>query len=46
VERTNELHPYEVPCVVALPIVAANPAYRQWIIDETRPAAVDAEDDL
>jgi periplasmic divalent cation tolerance protein len=43
IERANELHPYEVPCVVALPIVAANPAYRQWIIDETRPVADDAD---
>jgi periplasmic divalent cation tolerance protein len=41
VERTNQLHPYEVPCVVALPIVAANPAYRQWILDETRQVADD-----
>jgi periplasmic divalent cation tolerance protein len=39
VERTNQLHPYEVPCVVALPIVAANPAYRQWILDETHQVA-------
>jgi periplasmic divalent cation tolerance protein len=39
VDRTNELHPYEVPCVVALPIIAANPAYRQWILDETRVVA-------
>ncbi|MDQ7904826.1 divalent-cation tolerance protein CutA [Phytohabitans sp. ZYX-F-186] len=37
INRTNELHPYEVPCVVALPITAANPAYRQWILEETRP---------
>jgi periplasmic divalent cation tolerance protein len=44
VERTNNLHPYEVPCVVALPIVATNPAYHQWIIDETRPVADDTED--
>lgn len=37
VERTNRLHPYEVPCVAAVPIVAVNPAYRQWILDETNP---------
>jgi len=28
-------HPYEVPCVVATPIIAGNPAYVRWIIDET-----------
>ena len=36
IERTNAEHPYEVPCVLALPIAAANPAYAQWIRDETR----------
>ena len=27
--------PYEVPCVVASPILAVDPAYAQWIITET-----------
>ena len=35
VERAGRDHPYEVPCVIALPVVAANPAYRQWVLDET-----------
>jgi periplasmic divalent cation tolerance protein len=36
IERTNQEHPYLVPCVIAVPIVAGNAAYRQWIVDETR----------
>jgi periplasmic divalent cation tolerance protein len=36
VERTNEVHPYEVPCVIATPIIGANPAYARWILTETK----------
>ena len=36
VERTAELHPYEVPCVIALPLLGGNPAYLRWIEAETR----------
>ncbi len=36
VARTDELHPYDVPCVIALPLVGANPAYLRWIVEETR----------
>ena len=39
VARTNELHPYDVPCVIALPLVAGNPAYLRWIVEETRDPA-------
>ncbi len=35
IERANADHPYEVPCVVALPIVTVNPAYERWVLDET-----------
>jgi periplasmic divalent cation tolerance protein len=35
VARADRDHPYAVPCVIALPIVAANPAYAQWIREET-----------
>jgi periplasmic divalent cation tolerance protein len=31
VERADAEHPYDVPCVLALPIVAGNPAYLDWI---------------
>jgi periplasmic divalent cation tolerance protein len=42
VARTNELHPYDVPCVIALPLVAGNPAYLAWLAEETRgPGAAD-----
>lgn len=34
--RTAELHPYEVPCVIALPLVGGSPAYLGWVLDETR----------
>ena len=36
VARTGELHPYEVPCVIALPLVGGNPDYLAWIAAETR----------
>jgi periplasmic divalent cation tolerance protein len=32
-----ERHPYEVPNVTALPIIAGNPNYLDWIRDETHP---------
>jgi len=36
IDEANARHPYLVPCVVATPIAVANPAYRQWILDETQ----------
>jgi periplasmic divalent cation tolerance protein len=38
VARTEQLHTYEVPCVIALPLVGGNPAYLRWIAEETGPA--------
>ncbi len=38
VVRTAELHPYDVPCVIALPLVDGNPAYLEWLAAETREA--------
>lgn len=35
VERANDEHPYDVPCVIALPVVAGNPAYIEWVLNET-----------
>ncbi len=35
VARANAEHPYEVPCVIALPVVAGNPAYAEWVLAET-----------
>lgn len=33
------MHPYDVPCIVALPVVAGSAAFLQWIDDETRQGA-------
>ncbi|MEA3199831.1 MAG: periplasmic divalent cation tolerance protein [Thermoplasmata archaeon] len=35
--RAVELHPDEVPCVVAVPIVAGFPSYVAWVQESTRP---------
>ncbi|WP_433609568.1 divalent-cation tolerance protein CutA [Dactylosporangium sp. CA-139114] len=35
IDRVNREHPYEVPCVIATPMTLGNPAYLQWILDET-----------
>jgi periplasmic divalent cation tolerance protein len=35
VERANDEHPYDVPCVLALPVVGGNPAYLHWVETET-----------
>lgn len=34
--RIKELHDYEVPCVVALPITGGNPDFLEWIRQETK----------
>lgn len=36
IQRADAEHPYEVPCVVALPITGINPAYANWIIQATQ----------
>lgn len=36
VERVQQLHSYNCPCVVALPIADGNPAYLNWLAHETR----------
>jgi periplasmic divalent cation tolerance protein len=36
VARTRELHPYDVPCVIALSLTGGNPEYLRWIVEETR----------
>jgi len=35
-ERLRELHSYQCPCVVALPIDGGNPAFLSWIATETQ----------
>lgn len=34
--RVKELHGYDVPCIVALPVVAGYAPYLDWIDKETR----------
>lgn len=36
VARAGELHAYDVPCVLVLPVAGGNPAYLRWIVQETR----------
>ncbi len=36
VARTRELHPYDVPCVLALPVTDGDPDYLRWVLAETR----------
>jgi periplasmic divalent cation tolerance protein len=33
----RELHPYEVPEILALPVVAGLPGYLQWLGESVRP---------
>lgn len=34
--RVIELHSYELPCVVAIPIVEGHQPYLQWLSDQTK----------
>jgi periplasmic divalent cation tolerance protein len=34
-ERVRALHPYDTPCVVALPLVAADAAFAEWVLAQT-----------
>jgi periplasmic divalent cation tolerance protein len=36
VVRVRELHPYETPAILVLPVQSGNPAFLEWIQDETR----------
>jgi periplasmic divalent cation tolerance protein len=35
IDRVRQAHPYDVPCVLALPVVGGNPAYLEWVLAET-----------
>lgn len=39
IDRIKQEHPYAVPCILAVPIVDANPDYADWVRKETRPDA-------
>lgn len=32
----EEHHPYEIPCILEMPVSGGNPAYLQWVINETK----------
>lgn len=36
IAKVKELHSYDCPCVVALPITGGNREYLEWISGETR----------
>ncbi|MEN9419622.1 MAG: hypothetical protein RI988_3242 [Pseudomonadota bacterium] len=38
-QAIRELHPYEVPEILALPVAAGFGPYLQWVDEETRPQA-------
>jgi periplasmic divalent cation tolerance protein len=38
-ERVLDLHPYQVPEIIALPLTLAHSPYLGWLRDETRPPA-------
>jgi periplasmic divalent cation tolerance protein len=33
--RIKTLHPYDVPELIAVPVVAGLPAYLEWVVEET-----------
>jgi periplasmic divalent cation tolerance protein len=39
VARTGAAHTYDVPCVIALPVVDGNPDYLRWVVAETADPA-------
>lgn len=32
----DELHPYEVPCLIELPTGEIHPRYKQWLVSESQ----------
>ena len=35
-ERVKQLHSYDCPCIVALPIDGGSPAFLEWVSESTR----------
>jgi periplasmic divalent cation tolerance protein len=42
IERANREHPYDTPQVLAVPVIHANPAYRDWVFASTQGSDQDA----
>lgn len=38
-ERLCELHSYDCPCVVSVPIAGGNNTFLEWVREQTRPLA-------
>lgn len=38
IERIQQLHKYDCPCVVSWPIAQGHAEFLKWIADETRPS--------
>jgi len=36
-QRVRELHGYECPCIVGVPLTAGSEAFLRWVADETLP---------
>ena len=36
-QRIQTLHPYEVPEILAMPVLNGSPAYLQWLQEQTTP---------
>ena len=37
IKRIKEKHSYDVPCIIAVPVVDGNPDYIEWVRAETTP---------
>jgi len=35
IDRVRQAYPYDVPCILAIPVEAGNPDYIRWVINET-----------
>jgi len=36
IKRVKELHSYDTPCIIALPILDGNPDYLKWLDENTK----------
>ncbi|MGM0428244.1 MAG: divalent-cation tolerance protein CutA [Thermodesulfobacteriota bacterium] len=39
VRKVTAMHSYECPCVVSVPLADGNPAFLEWIVEETKVPA-------
>lgn len=38
IARTDRDHPYDLPCVIVLPVLEASARYAAWVVEQTAPA--------